>query len=303
MDKCSNFIKNGLFGSYPNQSSVNEYENLGVRYFIDLTESGEKNIVRYNTKYTYINYPIQDRHVPSCWKSFSELIIKITNIIKNLEKYEKIYIHCKGGHGRSGILVACLLCYLYKITPAEAIAKTTIYHNKRKIMKEKWRKMGSPQTRKQKKFVTKFFEPLYIYKNYSNYFTSFFNNDADIKVKIPGFGIFPTANAAFQAFKDPYNNEYVGRLESSRDKKEIDDIISKCNQRHDWDDIKDSIMLNVLKHKFDQHNNIRENLLQTGLRPFIILSNDMYWGRNNTSGKNVFGKILGQVRNNLYITG
>lgn len=303
MDRSSEFIKNkALFGGFPTQKCVNEFEEIGVRYFVNLTHEGEKRITPYSTKYTYIHYPISDRRVPTCWNSFAQFIIKIGNIIKSLKNGEKIYIHCKGGHGRAGLVVASLLCHLYRISASESITKTTKYHNRRKEMKEKWRKIGSPQTRSQKHFVTKFFEPLYVYKNYSKYFSAFFSNDAELEVIIPGLGLFPTANAAFHAFKDPNNDKYVGQLESYIDNKEINNIIDSCSPRNDWDDVKDSIMLHVLKHKFEQHKNIRQNLLQTGLRPFIILSDDMYWGKNNTSGRNILGKLLGKLREDLYIS-
>ena len=305
MDRSSEFIKNkALFGGFPTQEYVNEFEELGVRYFVDLTCKGEKNITPYKTKYTYIHYPISDRRVPTCWKSFSKFIIKIGNIIKNLKIGEKIYIHCKGGHGRSGIVVASLLCYIYRITPSEAIAKTTKYHSRRKEMREKWRKIGSPQTRGQKHFVTKFFEPLYVYENYSNYsnyFYSGFSNNSNLEVMIPDFGLFPTANSAFYAFKEPSNNKYVGQLESTVDCKEIENIITNAPHRQDWDDIKDSIMSTVLKHKFEQHKEICTNLLATGLRPIIFRSNDIYWGKNNISGRNVLGKLLSKLREDLYI--
>lgn len=302
MNRSSEFIKNiALFGGFPTQKCVNEFEKLGVKYFINLTCDGEKGITPYTTKYTYIHYPISDLRIPTCWKSFSKFIIRIGNIIKCINKGEKIYIHCKGGHGRSGIVVASLLCYLYKITPSEAITKTTEYHNSRKEMKEKWRKIGCPQTRGQKHFITKFFEPLYIYKNYNNYFSVGFNNNAKLNVMIPGFGLFPSANAAFHALKYPSNITYVSQLESALDDNEVEKIVKNYPQPHDWDDIKDSIMSNVLTYKFKQHIKIRQHLLQTGLRPIIIKSNDMYWGKNDICGKNILGKLLSKLREEFYL--
>jgi hypothetical protein len=135
-----------MFGSFPTQESVNELEHEGVRYFIDLTDNEkEKKITSYTTKYTYINYPIKDNYVPIDLATFTVFIIKIAKIIKNLTQ-EKVYIHCKGGHGRSGVVVSCLLCYIFKLTPYESLEYTTKCHNNRHIMRDKWRKIGSPQT-------------------------------------------------------------------------------------------------------------------------------------------------------------
>jgi len=302
MDRSSEFIKNkGLFGGYPTQEHVTEYENMGIRFFIDLTFDGEKHITPYTTKYTYINYPIHDRRIPTDWKQFATFIIKIGNIIESLKQYEKIYIHCKGGHGRSGIVVACLLCHLYKISPSEAIEKTTKYHNRRPVMKEKWRRLGSPQTRSQKHFVSKFFEPLYIYKNYTKYFSTDFSNTADLTVIIPGFGMFPNADSAFNAFRDPLNDKYVGSLETATDDNEINKIISECKPRNDWDEVKKCIMYTILQHKFGQHTDIYNNLIQTGLRPIIVQSNDLYWGKNDNCGKNVMGKLISKLRKEFYL--
>ena len=281
MDRSSYFVKNkALFGSYPTQEQVIQLESLGVRYFIDLTYLGEKRIIPYKTQYEYMKYSIPDRRVPTDWKSFAQFIINVGHIIKNLPPEQRIYVHCKGGHGRSGVVVACLLCYMYNISPSDALSKTSKYHSRRKEMREKWRKMGSPQTRSQKHFVTKFFEPLIIYKNYTTYFSSGFNNDAEFSVIIPGLGLFPTATSAFYAFKDP-NNTDIPEIHRIGTNEKI-------------------IMYNVLKYKFNQHETIRKNLTTTGLRPIIVRSVDPYWGMLENSGKNTLGKLLIKLRKNLY---
>lgn len=279
MERTSEFVKNkAYFGGYPTQDNVFTYEDLGFRYFVDLTCKGEKRITPYTTKHNYIHYPISDHRVPSEWMSFAKLIIRLSGIIRSLQCGEKMYIHCKGGHGRSGVVVACILCYLYKITPSEAITKTTKYHNRRKGMREKWLKIGSPQTRSQKHFVTKFFEPLYIYNN-TSYFSTEFGNEALVNVEIPGIGLFKTAKHAY-------------------------DYIKKSTINHDqnlWDGIKEDAMYNVLYHKFTQHNDLTGKLLDTGLRPVITSSSDQYWGKHNNSGRNILGKMITKLREEFYI--
>jgi len=301
MDRSSEFIKNkALFGSYPVQDQVNMFETIGVRYFVNLTCDEEKKITPYKTHYTYIHYPIPDRRVPTNWKNFSQFIIKIGTIIKKIKKGEKIYVHCKGGHGRSGIVVACLLCYLYKMTPADALSKTSMYHNHRKEMREKWRRMGSPQTRSQKHFVTKFFEPLYIYKNYTKYFSSGFSNDINIPVSIPGFGVFPNVTAAFTAYKDPKNVNFVKTMETMTNINNIRKLLYKKPNILNWLDVRGGIMYNILKLKFKQNQTITNHLLDTGLRPIIVCSTDPYWGKLDNSGKNILGRMLIILRKELY---
>jgi hypothetical protein len=280
MENISEFIKDkAYFGGYPTQTLVDEYQKIGFRYFVDLTRKGEKFIFPYVTNYKYIHYPISDHKVPSDLCKFSRLVIKLSNLITNLEKGEKIYIHCKGGHGRSGVLVACILCYLFKITPEEGINKTTEYHNKRVVMREKWRKMGSPQTHSQKKFVTKFFDPFYVYNN-TKYFSYIFSNDFPIDLEISGLGNFKNAEVAYNTIK-----------------KKV--IIEHTN--NEWDIIKEDIMYTILFYTFNQHPVLSNKLLKTGLRPIIMISNDNFWGQQQKSGKNIMGKMLVKLREDLHI--
>ena len=133
MERCSYFIENkALFGSYPTQETVNYLETMGVVCFVDLTNKDETNITKYSTKVEYVNYPILDRKIPLNWKTFAKLILDCCEKIKQLKVGEKIYIHCKGGHGRSGILVACILCYYNNLSVEESFdaftAAANTYH-------------------------------------------------------------------------------------------------------------------------------------------------------------------------------
>ncbi len=69
----------------------------------------------------------------------------------------KVYIHCRGGHGRAGLASAVFLIIQsnYNISPEEALKCIHDAHQKRPQMKSRWRKMGSPQTAAQKRFVLK----------------------------------------------------------------------------------------------------------------------------------------------------
>jgi len=308
MDRVSEFIKGkGLFGGCPTQDFVNELELRGVRYFIDLTYPSEKKITNYTTRYSYTRYPIRDHCVPKNWQTFAKLIIETSQILKNLSSEEKLYINCRGGHGRSGILVACLLCYIKKISPSEAITRTTIYHNRRKTMKDKWRKIGSPQTRSQKRFVAKFFEPIYVYsdeihnENRYKYFSYGFSNISPYIVTIKNFGMFPNAEAAFQSFKNPYDNDFVKELELSTNSEDIKKIIKDIKNNSEWEKNKISVMYKIIGLKFNQHQDLKEKLLNTGLRQIIVYSEDPYWGYNeNKNSTNMTGKLIEKFRKELY---
>lgn len=178
MERSSEFIEGkARFGSYPTQNDIEVLEEYGVRYFVNLTKQDEKKITPYTTKYTKISFPITDIGTPDHWVDFARFIARLCHIIRTLKKGEKVYIHCKGGHGRAGIVVACVLCYIYKLTPQEALRRTLHYHGQRKIMRDRWRTMGSPQTHSQKQFVHKFFRPVY------------FREDSDVPARVKDIDI------------------------------------------------------------------------------------------------------------------
>lgn len=302
MERSSYFIKNkAMFGSFPTQEAVNELESHGVNFFINLTYDHEKNITPYTTKYTYINFPITDRRVPTDWRSFSYFLIKISNIIKNLKTGELIYIHCKGGHGRSGIVVACLLCYIFKISPEQALKHTTESHSKRIVMRDKWRKLGSPQTYQQKNFVYKFFEPIYFYRAYMSGYTAGLSNFTKHPVEIDGIE-YPTAEAALQASKNIKDTEYVTKQHNARTPIISKNIGKKIKVTEEWKNKCDDIIFKIIKSKFDRYYDIKDNILNTGLRPIVFHTNsDNFLGDGGDgSGQNKLGKALMKLREFYY---
>ena len=296
MERCSYFIPDkALFGSFPEQKVVDQLEDIGVRYFIDLTCNDEDKTVPYITKYMYIKYPIQDRNIPEDWKSFAQLIVKICHILKNLKPKEKIYINCRGGHGRSGILVACILCYYYEISPEEALRQTSKYHSNRPVMKEKWRRLGSPQGKRQKDFVYRFFRPLRFNKPDFVNFTSGMSNTSNHPVTIPDVGTFQNAHLAFEAYRDITNKEYISKL--------IGGVFCPADiksHNREWEENKIDYMYKVLQYKFNTYPELRLNITNTGLRPLVKISQDSFWGDSgNGQGKNIHGKLLSKLRDEI----
>eukprot|EP01012_Entosiphon_sulcatum_P064707 TRINITY_DN93539_c0_g1_i1.p1 TRINITY_DN93539_c0_g1~~TRINITY_DN93539_c0_g1_i1.p1 ORF type:complete len:306 (+),score=29.06 TRINITY_DN93539_c0_g1_i1:75-920(+) len=85
----------------------------------------------------------------------------ILSILHELARGSKLYIHCFGGHGRAGIVAACLLGIIYKLNPKTAVEWTTRLHHARDdpcgglVLPP-----DSPQTPWQKKQVAKYLEAL-----------------------------------------------------------------------------------------------------------------------------------------------
>jgi ribA/ribD-fused uncharacterized protein len=299
MDRSSYFITDkALFGSFPTQEAVEDLQRAGVRHFINLTHPDEKKIEPYHTDYNYISFPITDHHVPKDWRLFACFLVKVGDIINKLHPGELIYVHCKGGHGRSGIVVASLLCYMYDITASSALEYTAKYHSTRSVMREKWRRMGAPQSLYQRHFVHMFFEPFVFFR--SGDITGF-SNFSSHPVTVQGLGTFPTAEAALQAYKNPDDVEYVQKQREARTPN-VSVLLGKKVTRPDWEHVCERIILHILKSKFDQHPDIRKNLLGTGFRPLIQHTRaDDFWGNGGDgSGKNRLGKALMKLREYYY---
>lgn len=299
----SYFIEDvGIFGGYPKQDQVNILEKeFKVKYFVNLTCASE-NLDKYNVSGNsyYFSYPIKDYSYPSDKKLFSSFIVYLSEIITNLKNSEKIYIHCKGGHGRVGIVVASLLCYIKNISVQEALKLTNECHKKREIMKEKWRNIGSPQTYNQKKFVHKLFEPLYFFKYYkNNVLTNGLNNLSKHSIDIPNIGKFSCLDFALVAMCNSTNLKLIEKIKNMKiedyeNLKEINNYSKELN-----------IIKKLLNYKVDQHYDIKNTLLNSGLRKIIYNNTDIFLGNGNINnginGTNKLGKEWEKIRHNLYV--
>jgi len=73
------------------------------------------------------------------------------------------------------------------------------------------------------------------------------------------------------------------------------------HRRTDWEDVKETLMLDGLRAKFRQHPDLRSRLIGSGERLLVEhTANDAYWGdAGDGSGKNRLGMLLMQVRAEL----
>lgn len=151
-----------LFGSYPTKDGMGALRDMGVRYIVDLTTPSEKSRLEpYQAKeydMTYIHFPIKDNFVPYDMESFNEFIVWLMYIIQSLKDHEYIYIHCKGGHGRSGMIVCCVLCLMYGLTPSQSIQEVTHGHRQRPDIGAKWKMRLCPSNEIQRVFVDRVFQ-------------------------------------------------------------------------------------------------------------------------------------------------
>ena len=66
-----------------------------------------------------IHFPIRDKFIPSSMVTFVEFIVRLAQLAL---QGKTLIVHCNGGKGRTGLVVACTYIVLYRSTVDEAIA-------------------------------------------------------------------------------------------------------------------------------------------------------------------------------------
>lgn len=112
---------------------------------------------------------------------------------------------------------------------------------------------------------------------------------------------YPTVEHAFQAQKTS-NTGTKKRIAKAKDAGVAKLIGRNCQLRDDWDEIKEKIMLKLLRVKF-KNPLFRYILLSTGEEEIVEVAdgwNDMEWGiGRNGKGRNLLGKLLMKVRGEI----
>jgi len=113
---------------------------------------------------------------------------------------------------------------------------------------------------------------------------------------------WPTVEHYFQARKFP-GTEQERRIQKARTPGEAKRLgrTRSVRIRSDWESVKDDVMREAVLKKFETHKDIRKSLLLTGDEELIEKApRDYYWGCGaDGSGKNMLGKILMEVREQL----
>lgn len=131
-----------------------------------------------------------------------------------------------------------------------------------------------------------------------NKYTFFLSTFYPAKVKIWNMK-FACAEGAFQAAKFLHKPEIAVRF-THLNGEEAWKLGQKLSyqQREDWYKVRENIMLEVLRAKFQQHSDLGELLLATGDAYLVEHSNrDAFWADGGDGkGKNRLGHLLMQVR-------
>lgn len=128
---------------------------FGITVFLDLTQSYE--VPEYASflpsDVQRISFPIRNFDVPSSVESVMNLFRRLEQLIHE-RPHAKLYIHCHGGVGRTGTIVACYYIYFEHFSFEESLDKM-----KRKYAQSpRSRIMDAPETQSQVEFVRRFAE-------------------------------------------------------------------------------------------------------------------------------------------------
>jgi len=129
------------------------FTDFGIDYFLDLTEKGEMppyalflpdNIGR-------CSFPIRNCSTPDNVRRVVDLFRVIEDVLASRQDV-KLYIHCVGGVGRTGMMVACYYIYFKGMAADEALAEM-----RRRFAthgRSAW--MSAPETGAQVNFIREF---------------------------------------------------------------------------------------------------------------------------------------------------
>jgi hypothetical protein len=101
------------------------------------------------------NFKFLHHGIVDCGTTTDSTVLELAvDICFRLLADEVIYLHCWGGHGRTGTVVAVALGLMYNLPPSEALARTQLYHDLRVCSLN----VPSPQTPQQRRQVERILE-------------------------------------------------------------------------------------------------------------------------------------------------
>lgn len=129
--------------------------HFGVRHFIDLTEEGELRPYAHllPADATHDRFPIPDVSIPKSIEDVRRLVGRIKELSKLDDGYT--YIHCWGGVGRTGTIVACLIAEAMDAPEYETVMNNLRYHF---TAMPKSSHRVTPETKEQEDFVRQYVE-------------------------------------------------------------------------------------------------------------------------------------------------
>ena len=76
----------------------------------------------------HVHFPIPDRGLP---RDETDLLALVRDMLARMSQGRKLYVHCWGGHGRTGTVVAVLLAHLHGISAKTSLIMWKQMHHTR----------------------------------------------------------------------------------------------------------------------------------------------------------------------------
>tara|TARA_B100001094_G_C17786918_1_gene602482 strand:- start:147 stop:689 length:543 start_codon:yes stop_codon:yes gene_type:complete len=176
---------------------------------------------------------------------------------------------------------------MYNYTGQESLNKTNIFHNNRKIMNEKWRTIGSPQTDNQKNFVRRLFKPVFI-ENIHNKNTYYnLNNQSNHHISF-NHKNYKNINICYYCIKYPILYNTLINCKNYYEFKNIINIQDYKTEHSPPSLLR--FMTQIIEYKVNTFNEIQNLLIRTFLRPIVYIHDNIN-----------IGKIYCNLRHNLYL--
>ncbi|CAB9496288.1 tyrosine phosphatase [Seminavis robusta] len=165
---CTYWVTESLLaGEYPTDRSydddktrqkLRQYLQSGITYFVDLTREGEKlpyadllqeEAAKLKLDVVVSRFAIPDFGIPQKPQLMEDILTAMDTAID--QEKRKVYVHCRGGIGRTGTTVGCYLArHGYNTDPEEALQATNqLFQNSGRSLESS----VSPETDEQMDFV------------------------------------------------------------------------------------------------------------------------------------------------------
>lgn len=113
-----------LFGPIPSDQTLMQLRREGVQVIWNLmAELPELFRIESQLFTRAINTPINDYDIPRTVQFFQDL----DRVVAYLQAGQDVYIHCQGGHGRTGMALAALTVRLAKVSPEAALQYSLLH--------------------------------------------------------------------------------------------------------------------------------------------------------------------------------
>lgn len=257
------------FGPYPNQLMMNRLMDENFTMIVNLTEIHEEPLYDKNRDVKIVYFPIKDNSIPVDIHSYCSFITRL--------KYEylngsKIYIHCRGGHGRSGMVSVSLIYSIMPYDLRQAIDFVNLSHHNRSNLRIKWKKRKSPFNYDQFLFLSKLHKNIYVnMDHYNKYYNWLFYKEpftVDEKTYESPYELYIDESLdPIKKFLSIYLffMKNLGECDNIKDKLEMTYlkkfVLSDCENK-DFCDVYNSIINNIREYMccYNCYNEINENI-------------------------------------------